>query len=403
MLNLKGSVTTPKGFRVAATAAGIKKNQQLDLMLLVADTTATAAGVFTKNRCQAAPVLFSKEQLQKSGGYATAILCNSGNANCLTSDGATVSQATAAKVADALQISPEHVLVASTGVIGVPLPAQPIIEQVEDLSTQLNTADGAIAAQAIMTTDTYAKHASVTFTYNGHTASIGAIAKGSGMIHPNMGTMLSFITTDVAIAPDLLQAALLEATETSFNQISVDGDMSTNDTVFLLASGKAGWTVQDDGAVQAFQEALTTLMIHLAKSIAGDGEGAEHLIVCKVLGADTLTNARTLAKAVISSNLLKCAVHGHDANWGRILSAAGQTGIALPLDTLHLSLGTMGTEVTLFQHGTAQPFDEAFASQMLGQPVVTIQLNLGQGDANAEAYGCDLSAEYVKINADYRS
>lgn len=401
MIDPQGTCTSPQGFRAAACAAGIKKSGAPDLMLLACDAGTTAAGVFTKNRCQAAPVRLSKARI--AAGTARAILCNSGNANCLTSDGDAVALATTEAAAQTLGIAPAEVLVASTGVIGEALSAAPIEKALPALAAALSAEGGEAAAQAIMTTDTAPKHGALSFSFAGKTACIGAIAKGSGMIHPNMGTMLAFFTTDAQVPAPLLQKALLAATEASFNQVSVDGDMSTNDTVFLLASGASGLEITEGASYDAFLAALSELALALAKKIAADGEGAEHLITCRVSGASSLAEARTLAKAVVSSNLLKCAVHGHDANWGRILSAAGQTGLDFDPSTLEVALLGEDAPVLLFAHGEAQPFDEAEASALFARPEVTICLDWGEGSYEAEAYGCDLSAEYVRINADYRS
>ncbi|ABZ84006.1 arginine biosynthesis bifunctional protein argj [Heliomicrobium modesticaldum Ice1] len=397
---LPGNVTSPKGFQAAGVPAGIKKPGVLDMALIVSDTPATAAAVYTTNKVQAAPLQVTKEHI--AAGPLRAVVVNAGNANACTGEqGLADARATTAHVAKALGITAEAVAVASTGVIGQPLPMAKLLAGVDALAAALTTEGGEQAAQAIMTTDLVPKTGKVEITLGGQTVTIGAMAKGSGMIHPNMATMLAFYTTDAAIAPALLQQALSAATQVSYNMLSVDGDTSTNDMAVILANGQSGApTIETEGSdYAAFTAALTALSIHLAKMIARDGEGATKLIEARVEGAATAEDARKAALAIIKSNLFKCAVYGNDANWGRIMCAIGYSGANVDPAKVDIFLGPVQTA----RQGMALPFSEEEASKALAAEEVVVTVRLNDGDASATAWGCDLTYDYVKINADYRS
>ncbi len=404
MLNTEGHLTSAKGFRAATAQAGIKAGgSHDDVALIVCDVPCAAAGVFTRNVVKAAPVILSQEYLKS--GKAQAIIANSGNANCCTPTAMDVAKAMSQQAGHALGIAADDVLVASTGVIGEPLTLAPIVNALPSLVERLDSANGTAVATAIMTTDTHEKHASIEVDLDGTTITIGAVAKGSGMIHPNMGTMLCFATTDVAIDPTVLQAALRDATDDSFNMVSVDGDTSTNDTVFLLASGLAQnppITDKND-AYTAFCSALKELFIFLAKQIAGDGEGATHLLVCDVRGAATTDDAKKIAKSIAASSLFKAALYGADANWGRILCAAGYSGASFKPEHVDIHIASNAGRVMVCEKGGAVVFDEAFATKILSETTVTVEVELSEGDGVAQAYGCDLTCDYVRINGDYRS
>lgn len=404
MIQENGHVTSPKGFQAAAGYAGIRRNpNRYDLALIVADHPCTTAAVYTRNVVQAAPLKISKTHL--ADGKAQAIIINSGNANCCTMDGNNVALGMCRHVAENLSIPIDEVIVSSTGVIGVPLPLAPIANTIPKLTSQLSRDGGLDAAHAIMTTDTFAKHAATTISINGTDVTIGAIAKGSGMIHPNMGTMLCFATTDADIPKTLMQDLLQAAVDDSFNMVSVDGDTSTNDMVVLMASGAAKntpFSLNDDD-YKAFVKALQELFVYLAKAIAKDGEGATRLLTCQVLEAANRQDARLIARSVVSSNLLKAAIYGADANWGRILCAAGYSGARFNPDTFSLTIQSQVGSLLVCDAGMHVPFDEEEATRLLSTDHVTLIVKLGMGEACAEAYGCDLTCEYVHINGDYRS
>lgn len=404
MLNTEGHLTKPKGFRAATAQVGIKAGATHDdLALIVCDVPCAAAGVFTRNVVKAAPVMLSQNYIKS--GKAQAIIANSGNANCCTPTAMDVAKAMSQQAGNALGLAADDVLVASTGVIGEPLPLAPIANALPSLVERLDVANGQAVASAIMTTDTHEKHASITVDVAGTTVTIGAVAKGSGMIHPNMGTMLCFATTDAAIEPALLQTALRRATDDSFNMVSVDGDTSTNDTVFLLASGLAEnpTITEEDDAYTAFYNALKELLIYLAKQIAGDGEGATHLLICDVRGAASTDDAKKIAKSIAASSLFKAALYGADANWGRILCAAGYSGASFAPEQVDIHIASAAGRVTVCKKGGAVGFDEAFATKILSENTVTVEVELSEGDGVAQAYGCDLTCDYVRINGDYRS
>lgn len=404
MLNTKGHLTSAKGFRAATAQVGIKKGgSHDDVALVMCDVPCAAAGVFTRNVVKAAPVMLSQRYIKS--GKAQAIIANSGNANCCTTTAMDVAEAMCRQTGNALGIAFDDVLVASTGVIGEPLMLAPIVNALPSLVERLDSANGAAVATAIMTTDTHEKQASVEITIDGTTVTIGAVAKGSGMIHPNMGTMLCFATTDAAIEANLLQKALQDATEDSFNMVSVDGDTSTNDTVFLLASGlaKNPPITENTEAYHIFYNALKELFIYLAKEIAGDGEGATHLLICDVRGAKSTDDAKKIAKSITGSSLFKAALYGADANWGRILCAAGYSGASFKPEEVTIHISSAIGRVMVCEKGGGVLFDDAFAGKILSESTVTVEVDLNEGEGTAQAYGCDLTCDYVRINGDYRS
>jgi glutamate N-acetyltransferase/amino-acid N-acetyltransferase len=395
-----GGVTAPAGYRASGVACGIKANGKPDLALLVSDTIASAAAVFTTNVAQAAPVLVSRDHLRKSSGQASAVIVNSGCANaCTGSDGLShaieMTQKTAAKLGCAL----EAVLVASTGVIGVKLVMPTVANGIAAAAAALSPAGGADAARAIMTTDPFAKEAAAEASAKGGTFRVGGMAKGSGMIEPMMATMLGFITTDAKVEPALLQRALKAAVDDTFNAISVDGECSTNDCVFALANGASGVTLRD-GDFDTLVAALRTVCEPLAIDIVRGGEGATKLITIRVVGARTHADAKATARAIANSPLVKTAVHGGDPNWGRLVAVAGRATQTLVLDRARIRIG----ELELFRDGV--PHDElaADAADYLRGKNIAIEVDLGTGGSGeARMWSCDLSADYVRINADYRT
>ncbi len=398
---IEGSITTPRGFLAAGVAANIRKKSRKDVGLLYSPQLCTAAGVFTTNVVHADSVDMDRKHL--ADGYAQAIVVNSGIANaCNGEAGPLANRLSSEKVASLLGIAPENVLVASTGVIGVPLPLDKMAEGIELAAQNLHPDGGSEVALAIMTTDTTQKEAAIEMELNGKKVYLGAVAKGSGMIHPNMATMLGFITTDAAISPSCLQTALKEAVQGSFNMVSVDRDTSTNDSVLILANGMAENTeITDPSSADyaQFAEALSALCVILAKKIARDGEGATHLIQVTVEHAASLADARTIARSITASNLVKAAVFGRDANWGRILCAAGYAGVDFDPSRADVYLG----DVMTAQNGMGLDFDEEAALNALSKDTVDIRVDLKAGDFQATAWGCDLTYDYVKINGDYRT
>lgn len=391
-----GGLTSPRGFRAGSVAAGIKKSGALDLCIIWSDRDAAAAGVFTTNKVRAAPVLLSVERVRR--GRARGIVVNAGNANACTADvGLADARAMAQLTAEKCSGAADDVLVASTGVIGVALPMEKVRAGLERI--ELSSDGGADAARAIMTTDTRPKECAITFQLGSATVTIGGACKGSGMIHPNMATLLAFITTDAAIMPSFLQAALRDAADRSFNLVSVDGDTSTNDSLFCLANGAAGNTPVSAESPEAavFRDALTTVAVDLAKQIARDGEGATKLVEVTVRGARTVEDARRAARSVTSSSLLKSAVYGSDPNWGRILCAVGYSGA--DVDPLRADV-RMGA-VWLMRDGQILQFDRAAAVAQMAGPDVFIGVDLHLGSAEATAWGCDLTEQYVEINGKY--
>lgn len=404
---IDGGVTAPKGYKAAGTRAGIKAGKtNKDMAMIYSEVPAMAAGTFTKNIVKAAPVLWDMKVCD--GGVAQAVVVNSGIANACTGDvGYKNSEDTAKMVGEALNIDANQVLVASTGVIGFYLPMDAIANGVNLLKDMLaDTREAAVdAATAIMTTDTHKKEYAVEFELGGKKVTMGAMCKGSGMIHPNMGTMLGFITTDADIDQKLLSKALKETIEDTFNMVSVDGDTSTNDTVVILANGMAGNTkiVAEDQDYDTFKKALMEVNTYLAKQIAADGEGATKLFQVDVVGAPDKETAKVLAKSIATSNLTKCAVYGNDANVGRILCAMGYSGAQFDPYKVDVTVSSEKGSVKLVENGMYAKFDEEQATDIMKASVVIALADIKSGDASATAWGCDLTYDYVKINADYRS
>jgi len=398
-----GGITAVPGFKVAGVHCGIRKNRdKRDLALIFADTMCSAAAVYTENKVKGAPLLLTKEHLKN--GKARAILCNSGNANTAAPGGLEAAKAMVNAAAAELQIAPEDIIVNSTGVIGFPLPIDAIVAGTPQLVNALS-GDNIPAAEAIMTTDTFPKSHAVRFQLDGKTVTIGGIAKGSGMINPNMATMLSFLATDCAISPDMLQKALRASAAISYNQVSVDGDTSTNDMCAILASGTAGNPqIEAEGeAYEKFCKALNFLNLKLAKDIARDGEGATKLLICRINGAASETDAKRLSKAVISSSLVKSAMFGADANWGRELCAMGYSGANFNPSAVDISFSSHVGKIDVCRKSTGVNFDEDLAKNILSEKEITIEVGLSDGNFSAEAYGCDLTYDYVRINGDYRT
>lgn len=403
---IQGGVTAPSGFRASGIHCGLRKNKsKSDLALIYSDVLCSAAGMFTTNRVFAAPVGVTRSHLKD--GRAQAIICNSSNANTCNEDGYEKANATCDALAQALGIQPENVIVASTGVIGVPLPLEPILNGIPVLVNKLgNTPESSeAAAVAIMTTDTKKKEYALAYTFDGVKIRLGGICKGSGMIQPNMATMLGFITTDAAISPEMLSAALHTVIPDTFNMVSVDGDTSTNDMVTILASGGAGnpEITEAGGAYDAFVQALRCLCLDMCRAIAADGEGATKLIECTVKNFRSTDEAKKLAKSVINSPLVKTAMFGADANWGRVLCALGYAGVDFDTDQVDVRFKSKAGEILVCQNGKSVGFDENIAKCILIKNYITIEVDMKSGDASATAWGCDLSYEYVRINGDYRS
>ena len=404
---IQGGVTAAKGFSAAAAEANIKYEGRTDMAMIVSDVPAACAGTFTTNVVKAAPVLWDRE-IVRGGGSVRAVVVNSGIANaCTGKEGMDYCEQTAGYAAEKLGIDPREVLVGSTGVIGMQLKMDKLKAGIDKLVPALGSSleKGTEANRAIMTTDTHTKEAAVQIEVGGKTVTIGGMCKGSGMIHPNMCTMLSFVTTDAAIDRELLQKAASESIDKSFNMVSVDGDTSTNDTYIVLANGEAHNTlIAEEGEdYLKFKEALDYVNTTLAKYMAGDGEGATALVISRVTGADSVEHARILAKSVITSSLTKAAIFGHDANWGRILCALGYSGVDFDPDRIELRIKSGAGELLIFKDGVQAEYSEEKASAILSEKEVEIISDMKQGSCSAEAYGCDLSYDYVKINADYRS
>ena len=407
MEKIKGGVTAAKGFFAAHTAAGIKYQGREDMALLYSEVPAEVAGTFTQNVVKAAPVKWD-QQVVKSGAKAQAVVVNSGIANaCTGKQGLDCCEAEAKCAGELLGVPTDAVLVASTGVIGMQLPIDKIAAGVKAMVPLLGDSleKGTEASKAIMTTDTKNKQVAVQIDMNGTTVTIGGMCKGSGMIHPNMCTMLSFVTTDAAISKELLQEALSEDIKDTYNMISVDGDTSTNDTVLLLANGLAGnkEITEKNEDYALFCEALNYINETLAKKMAGDGEGCTALFEVKIVGAETKDQAKVLAKSVITSSLTKAAIFGHDANWGRILCAMGYSGAQFDPEKVDLFFESAAGHMQIIKDGVAVDYSEEEATKILSEPEVTAIADIKMGDAQATAWGCDLTFDYVKINADYRS
>ena len=404
MKTIPGGVCAAKGFTANGVHCGIRKNHsKRDLALIASAVPAHAAAVYTTNLVKGAPLTVTKRHI--ADGTAQAIVCNSGNANTCNANGIEIAQQMSSLLGDALHISPEDVVVASTGVIGQPMEIAPIAAGIPSLIEGLTDDGSDRAAEGIMTTDTVKKEVAVEFTLDGKPCRIGGIAKGSGMIHPNMATMLVFITTDAAISPALLQKALSSDIADTFNMVSVDGDTSTNDMVTVLANGMAGnqEITQENEDFAIFMKALNTVTVHLCRCIAGDGEGATKLLECKVTGAADVTTAKTVAKSVICSSLLKAAMFGADANWGRVLCAIGYSGAAVDVDKIDVAFQSKAGTIPVCKNGAGLNFSEEKAKEILLEKEIEILVELNSGEAAATAWGCDLTYEYVKINGDYRT
>ena len=401
---ISGGVCAAKGFKANGIHCGIRKNRsKRDLALIFSEKRANAAAVYTTNLVKGAPLTVTKQHI--SDGYASAVICNSGNANTCNANGIEIAEAMSGLVAKKLNISASDVVVASTGVIGQPLDITPIANGLNELASGLSEANGGFAAEAIMTTDTVAKEIAVEFEVDGKVCRIGGIAKGSGMIHPNMATMLVFITTDVAISSDMLQKALSSDIADTFNMVSVDGDTSTNDMVTVLANGMAGNAeiTSETKDYYTFMKALNTVTVYLCRMIAGDGEGATKLLECKVSGGKTLSASKTVAKSVICSSLLKAAMFGADANWGRVLCAIGYSGADVDVNKIDVAFESAKGKVDVCKNGAGIDFSEDKAKEILLEKEIEIIVDLNDGEFSATAWGCDLTYEYVKINGDYRT
>ena len=404
MKMIEGGVTAAQGFVAGGIHCGIRKNKSKpDLAMIYSEKPCAAAAVYTQNLVKGAPILVTRKNI--ADGAAKAVICNSGNANTCNADGEEKAQAMCDLTAQALGIAPQDVVVASTGVIGQVLPMEPIQAGIPELVKALSADGSHAAATAIMTTDTIAKEAAAEVEIGGKTVKVGGISKGSGMIHPNMATMLCFATTDCAISPAMLDKAIHQVTEKTFNMISIDGDTSTNDTFAILANGAAGnpEITAPGPDYDAFVQALEAVCRALSKLMAGDGEGATKLLICQVDGAATLDMARTVAKSVICSTLFKAAMFGADANWGRVLCAIGYSGAAVDVDKIDVSFRSAKGQVDVCQKGAGIPFSEEEASLVLEEGEIEILIHLHMGQESAQAYGGDLTYDYVKINGDYRT
>ncbi len=407
MKRLEGGVTAAKGFQAAGIYAGIKKNNKSDMAMVYSEVPCIAAGTFTTNLVKAAPVKWDQKVVKESDS-AQAIVVNSGVANaCTGEEGYQSCMDMAKKAGEVLSIPQDAVLVASTGVIGKQLPMDIILNGIEKLKDALGDklSDGTAAAEAIMTTDTISKQTAFEFEIGGKKVVLGGMCKGSGMIHPNMATMLCFITTDIAIEKSLLQEALSEVVKDTFNMISVDGDTSTNDSVLLLANGRAeNELIREKGnEYEVFKEVLNKVMTSLSKKIAGDGEGATALLEVKVVNAKTKEQAIVLSKSVITSNLTKAAIFGHDANWGRILCAMGYSGAEFQPDKTDIYFESAAGCLQVVKNGMATDYSEGYATKILSEAEVFVIVDIKEGEEMAIAWGCDLTYDYVKVNADYRS
>lgn len=400
---INGGVCAAKGFTAGGIHCGIRKNKsKRDLALIYSDVKASAACVYTTNLVKGAPLIVTKEHV--ADGYAQAVICNSGNANTCNANGIEIAREMSRLLADEMNIDQNDVVVASTGVIGQPLDIEPIKNGIPLLKKSLGN-NSEFAAEGIMTTDTKLKQVAVSFNIGGVECKIGGIAKGSGMIHPNMATMLVFITTDCCIAPKMLQKALSSDIKNTFNMVSVDGDTSTNDMVTVLANGMAGNPViESDGeAFDTFMEALNTVTVYLCRCIAGDGEGATKLLECKVSGAENIEVAKTVAKSVICSSLTKAAMFGADANWGRVLCAIGYSGADVDVNKIDVSFESNKGVIEVCKNGSGVDFSEDKAKEILLEQDIIINVELNDGNEKSTAWGCDLTYDYVKINGDYRT
>ncbi len=413
---IEGGVCAAKGFKASGVYCGIKKseapdgnesplNNKNDIALVVSDVMCNAAAVYTQNKVKGAPIIITKKNLDATGGKAQAVIVNSKNANTCNADGEQKAEKMCKLTANALNIKPEEVIVASTGVIGQILPIEPIEKAIPKLVLGLCVCGNEDAATAIMTTDTVKKEVAVEFVVDGKTCHLGGMAKGSGMIHPNMATTLNFITTDCAISKDMLQKALSEVVKITYNCLSVDGDQSTNDMVALMANGMARNTeiTKPDANFEVFKQALYIVMMNMTRMLAKDGEGASKLLECTVSGADDLDTAIIVAKSVICSPLFKCAMFGADANWGRILCAVGYANADFDINKVSVSISSKAGKINVCENGSGIEFSEDEAKKVLLEDEIQINISIGEGEYSATAWGCDLTYDYVKINGDYRS
>lgn len=401
---ISGGVCAARGFTASGVHCGIRKNRsKRDLALIFSEKRAAAAAVYTTNLVKGAPLIVTKEHLRD--GFARAVICNSGNANTCNADGIEIAEKMSGCLAETLKITPDDVIVASTGVIGQPLDIEPIKNGIPELVKCLSESGSEQAAEGIMTTDTKVKEIAVSFKAGGKECRIGGIAKGSGMIHPNMATMLVFITTDCAVSPEMLQKALSTDIKNTFNMVSVDGDTSTNDMVTVLANGMAeNPEITTDGEdFKTFMQALNTVTVHLCRMIAGDGEGATKLLECRVSGAKDEATAKTVAKAVICSSLTKAAMFGADANWGRVLCAVGYSGADVDITKTDVAFKSAKGVIEVCKNGSGVPFSEEKAKEILLEDEIYILIDFHSGGGCAAAWGCDLTYDYVKINGDYRT
>ncbi|MEE0856555.1 MAG: bifunctional glutamate N-acetyltransferase/amino-acid acetyltransferase ArgJ [Ruminococcus sp.] len=402
---IDGGVTSPQGFTAQGVCAGIKPSNttKRDLALIYCEKPCTAAAVYTKNLVKSSTITVTKKHLEN--GVAQAVIVNSGNANTCNADGIEIAEKMCEIAAETLGVKAEDVIVASTGVIGQPLPIEPVIKGAAMMKGKLSKDGGTNAAEAIMTTDTIKKEMAMQAELGGKTVTIGGIAKGSGMIHINMGTMLSFVTTDAAVSAEMLEEALREAVEDSYNMVSVDGDTSTNDTLAIMASGLAGSEeiTEKNEDYRVFVGALTEAFRSLAKKLAADGEGATKLLVCAVDGAKTKKDAVMVSKSIICSSLFKAAMFGADANWGRVLCAIGYSGADVDVSKVKVEFKSPKGEILVCENGAGVEFSEEKAKEILLEKEITVAVSLNDGEGKAEAYGCDLTYDYVKINGDYRT
>lgn len=401
---ISGGVCAPQGFSGAGIHCGIRKNHtKRDLALILSSLPASAAAVYTTNLVKGAPLEVTKKHLEN--GIARAVICNSGNANTCNADGIEIAETTCELLAKELGIAAEDVIVASTGVIGQRMSIEPFKTGIPVLCAALGENNSALVGEAIMTTDTKLKEVAVEFTAGGKTCRLGGIAKGSGMIHPNMATMLVFLTTDCAISPEMLKKALSSDVQDTFNMVSVDGDTSTNDMVSIMANGLAGNAeISSEGEdFESFMKALNSVTVYLCRCIAGDGEGATKLLECSVTGAKDRSAAKTVARGVICSSLLKAAMFGADANWGRVLCAVGYSGADVDIHKVDVAFRSKAGTVKVCKDGAGIDFSEDEAKKILSESEIDILVSLGDGSASATAWGCDLTYDYVKINGDYRT
>ena len=404
---IDGGICASAGFKASGMYCGIKEasNKKNDIAMIVSDVTCNAAAVYTQNKVKGAPIIVTKSNLEKTGGKAKAVIVNSKNANTCNADGEQKAFRMCELVANSLNIKAEEVIVASTGVIGQVLPIEPIEKAVPVLASTLSETGNDDAATAIMTTDTVKKEVAVEFELGGKVCHLGGMAKGSGMIHPNMATTLNFITTDCAVSSDMLQKALSEVVKITYNCLSVDGDQSTNDMVALMANGMAGnEEIKEENAdFEIFKQALYIVMMNMTRMLAKDGEGATKLLECTVSGARDLDTAITVAKSVVCSSLFKAAMFGADANWGRILCAVGYADAEFDINKVDVSLSSSAGTIHVCENGSGIEFSEDEAKKVLTEDEIRIDISIGDGEYSATAWGCDLTYDYVKINGDYRT